>query len=228
VPQTAPRWDCPFRGHFPRRANLIRGELAAVCCRTSRWARTLDALTLRVGGHQDQNLPSDGHEADAIAIAIAIAESDRSRCPASGRSAPIADLARSRLARPVLQHARRWARSACVRGSRANGPPFGRRTRSSRSRTAPLAAGGMITACRFAGRHLRHACLAAEAPVDGRCATTMSMLGLVGWVWARDGGGPARRAVIRWELRLFRREWRQRPVIPSGSSAQLRGMLVLN
>jgi putative ABC transport system permease protein len=45
--------------------------------------------------------------------------------------------------------------------------------------------------------------------VGGRCATTMSMLYLLRWVWARDGGAPARRAVIRWGVRLFRREWRQ-------------------
>jgi hypothetical protein len=73
VPQTAPRWDCPFRDHSASSANLIRRELAAVCCRTSRWARTLYALSLRVDGHQD--LPSDGHEAGAMAIA----ENDRSR-----------------------------------------------------------------------------------------------------------------------------------------------------
>jgi putative ABC transport system permease protein len=37
----------------------------------------------------------------------------------------------------------------------------------------------------------------------------MSMPYLPRWLWARDGGAPARRAVIRWGLRLFRREWRQ-------------------
>jgi putative ABC transport system permease protein len=37
----------------------------------------------------------------------------------------------------------------------------------------------------------------------------MSVLYLLRWVWARDGGVPARRAVIRWGVRLFRREWRQ-------------------
>lgn len=37
----------------------------------------------------------------------------------------------------------------------------------------------------------------------------MSVLVLVRWAWARDGGTPARKAVIRWGVRLFRREWRQ-------------------
>ncbi|HSS90898.1 MAG TPA: FtsX-like permease family protein [Streptosporangiaceae bacterium] len=41
----------------------------------------------------------------------------------------------------------------------------------------------------------------------------MSMLELLRWVWARDGGAPARRAVIRWGLRLFRREWRQQLLV---------------
>ena len=45
--------------------------------------------------------------------------------------------------------------------------------------------------------------------MDGRCTTAMSMLYLLRWVWARNGGAPARRAVIRWGVRLFRREWRQ-------------------
>src|SRR5271170_1836547 len=41
----------------------------------------------------------------------------------------------------------------------------------------------------------------------------MTMLVLLRWVWARDGGVPARRAVIRWGLRLFRREWRQQLLV---------------
>jgi putative ABC transport system permease protein len=41
----------------------------------------------------------------------------------------------------------------------------------------------------------------------------MSMLYLLRWAWARDGGGPARRAVIRWGVRLFRREWRQQVLV---------------
>jgi hypothetical protein len=51
--------------------------------------------------------------------------------------------------------------------------------------------------------------LVAEALMDGRGTTAMSMLYLLRWVWARDGGAPARRAVVRWGVRLFRREWRQ-------------------
>lgn len=49
--------------------------------------------------------------------------------------------------------------------------------------------------------------------MDGRCTTAMSMLYLLRWVWARDGGVPARRAVIRWGVRLFRREWRQQLLV---------------
>ena len=30
---------------------------------------------------------------------------------------------------------------------------------------------------------------------------------------ARNGGAPARRAVIRWAWRLFRREWRQQLLV---------------
>jgi putative ABC transport system permease protein len=41
----------------------------------------------------------------------------------------------------------------------------------------------------------------------------MSVLYLLRWVWARDGGVPARRAVIRWGVRLFRREWRQQLLV---------------
>jgi putative ABC transport system permease protein len=41
----------------------------------------------------------------------------------------------------------------------------------------------------------------------------MSVLYLLRWVWARDGGSPARRAVIRWGVRLFRREWRQQLLV---------------
>jgi putative ABC transport system permease protein len=41
----------------------------------------------------------------------------------------------------------------------------------------------------------------------------MSVLYLLRWAWARDGGGPARRAVIRWGVRLFRREWRQQLLV---------------
>ncbi|MGH3122845.1 MAG: FtsX-like permease family protein [Streptosporangiaceae bacterium] len=41
----------------------------------------------------------------------------------------------------------------------------------------------------------------------------MSVLYLLRWVWARDGGAPARRAVIRWGVRLFRREWRQQLLV---------------
>lgn len=41
----------------------------------------------------------------------------------------------------------------------------------------------------------------------------MSMLYLLRWVWARDGGMPGRRAVIRWGVRLFRREWRQQLLV---------------
>lgn len=49
--------------------------------------------------------------------------------------------------------------------------------------------------------------------MDGRCTTAMSMLYLLRWVWARDGGVPARRAVVRWGVRLFRREWRQQLLV---------------
>ena len=49
--------------------------------------------------------------------------------------------------------------------------------------------------------------------MDERCATAISMLMLLRWVWARDGGVPARRAVIRWGVRLFRREWRQQLLV---------------
>jgi putative ABC transport system permease protein len=41
----------------------------------------------------------------------------------------------------------------------------------------------------------------------------VSVLYLLRWLWARDGGGPARRAVIRWGVRLFRREWRQQLLV---------------
>jgi putative ABC transport system permease protein len=41
----------------------------------------------------------------------------------------------------------------------------------------------------------------------------MIVLYLLRWVWARDGGAPARRAVIRWGVRLFRREWRQQLLV---------------
>jgi putative ABC transport system permease protein len=41
----------------------------------------------------------------------------------------------------------------------------------------------------------------------------MIVLYLLRWVWARDGGVPARRAVIRWGVRLFRREWRQQLLV---------------
>jgi putative ABC transport system permease protein len=60
---------------------------------------------------------------------------------------------------------------------------------------------------------LLHDGLAAEALMDGRCTTAMSMLYLLRWAWARDGGGPARRAVIRWGVRLFRHEWRQQLLV---------------
>jgi putative ABC transport system permease protein len=60
---------------------------------------------------------------------------------------------------------------------------------------------------------LLHAGLAAEALMDGRCTTAMSMLYLLRWVWARDGGVPARRAMVRWGVRLFRREWRQQLLV---------------
>ena len=49
--------------------------------------------------------------------------------------------------------------------------------------------------------------------MDGRCTTAMSMLYLLRWAWARDGGAPARIAVIRWGVRLFRREWRQQLLV---------------
>jgi putative ABC transport system permease protein len=49
--------------------------------------------------------------------------------------------------------------------------------------------------------------------VDARGTTAVSMLYLLRWVWVRDGGGPARRAVVRWGLRLFRREWRQQLLV---------------
>ena len=71
----------------------------------------------------------------------------------------------------------------------------------------------MIAARRLADRHLLHDGLAAEEPMDGRCTAAMSMLYLLRWVWARDGGVPARRAVIRWGLRLFRREWHQQLLV---------------
>jgi putative ABC transport system permease protein len=41
----------------------------------------------------------------------------------------------------------------------------------------------------------------------------MTILVLLRWFWARGGGGPARRAVIRWGVRLFRREWRQQLLV---------------
>jgi putative ABC transport system permease protein len=41
----------------------------------------------------------------------------------------------------------------------------------------------------------------------------MTILVLLRWAWARDGGTPARRAVIRWGVRLFRREWRQQLLV---------------
>src|SRR5579863_6545241 len=47
----------------------------------------------------------------------------------------------------------------------------------------------------------------------GDARPAMSMLYLLRWVWAHDGGGPARRAVIRWGVRLFRREWRQQLLV---------------
>jgi putative ABC transport system permease protein len=60
---------------------------------------------------------------------------------------------------------------------------------------------------------LLHDGLAAEELMHGRCTTAMSMLYLLRWVWARDGGVPARRAVVRWGFRLFRREWRQQLLV---------------
>jgi putative ABC transport system permease protein len=40
-----------------------------------------------------------------------------------------------------------------------------------------------------------------------------TMLVLLKWGWAQDGGTPARRAVFRWGVRLFRREWRQQLLV---------------
>jgi putative ABC transport system permease protein len=71
----------------------------------------------------------------------------------------------------------------------------------------------MIAARRLAGRHFAARLPRREELMDGSCTTTMSMLYLLRWLWARDGGVPARRAVVRWGVRLFRREWRQQLLV---------------
>jgi putative ABC transport system permease protein len=73
--------------------------------------------------------------------------------------------------------------------------------------------GEMIVICLFVGERFAVPCLTAAASADRGCTTAMTMLVLLRWVWARDGGSPARRAVIRWGVRLFRREWRQQLLV---------------